>query len=207
MIPSLAECLRLMDLYRMLDNIRNHSFMVAAIAELLAARLNTKRAAIDLQLTVAAAFLHDIGKTPCLNTSKNHAKMGRDICVRHNFAELGPLVEQHVILDADSYPAVELSAKEIVYYADKRVNHDQVVSLDERMDYIQKRYGGYDDPIRYKAIKDNFQRCHAIEDGLFADLDFVPEQLAARVVEYTSVFLVDVPFRISVKAPSECELK
>ncbi len=192
MIPEITDCLRLMARYEMLDNIHNHSLQVARVAELLACELNRAGGGIDLPLAVTGAFLHDIGKTLCLNSSRNHAHVGRDICRRHGYDELAPLVEQHVILAADSFPAVPLSAKEVVYYADKRVNHDRVVSLEARCDYILARYGGLDDPARRRMIMINFERCREIEDGIFARLDFGPEDLAARLAAFHTTMLAGV---------------
>lgn len=166
--------------YRMLANIRAHSLMVARLAELLALARRGQGAAIDVPLTVAAALLHDIAKSMCLDNDRNHAAMGRDLCLRHGYPELAPLVFQHVVLDDHSFPATPLSAKELVYYADKRVNHDQVVSLDERRAYIVERYGR-DDPGRQQAIWENFQRCRGIETAIFEGLDFTPSEVASRL--------------------------
>ncbi len=180
MIPAPAECFRLMDEYQMLPNIRAHSLMVARVAEFLALALRSRGEAIDLELTVAAALMHDIGKSFCLDNDRNHATLGRDICLRHDLHELGPLVVQHVVLEALSFPETPLSAKELVYYADKRVNHDQIVSLDQRMAYIIKRYG-QNDPHRHAAIQKNFERCQLIEAEIFSDLGFGAEDLREQM--------------------------
>ena len=152
MIPAPADCLRLMDHYRMLENIRAHSLLVARVADCLAGEVG-----IEAPLAVAGALMHDIAKSLCLNTDQDHARMGRDICLAHGFDELAPLVAQHVRLDEASYPQTPLSAKEIVYYADKRVNHDRIVPLAARLDYILERYGK-SDPARHQAIRRNFAR-------------------------------------------------
>jgi len=164
----------------MLPNIRAHSLVVARIAELLARALRRRGDEIDVELTVAAALMHDIGKSFCLDNDRNHATLGRDICLRHDLHELGPLVVQHVVLDAESFPQTPLSAKELVYYADKRVNHDQIVSLDQRLVYILDRYG-QNDPLRHTAILRNFERCQVIEQAIFAGLDFGPDDLQERL--------------------------
>jgi len=192
MIPSIADCLRLMDLYRMLGNIRNHSLVVARIAEFLTVELNCRGEDIDPALTVTAAFLHDIGKTPCLDTGKDHARMGGDICRRHGHAELCPVIEQHVVLDENSFPAAPLSAKEVVYYADKRVNHDAIVSLGARCGYIMERYGGHEDPARGRLIMANFHRCREIEQGIFQRLGFAPAELKGRMANFRSSYLDEV---------------
>ena len=166
--------------YRMLPNIRAHSLVVARIAELLALALRGRGVAIDADLTLAAALLHDIAKSSCLDNDRNHAALGRDICLQHGFDDLAPLVDQHVVLAADSFPGTPLSAKELVYYADKRVNHDQIVTLDERLAYIIDRYG-HNDPLRQAAIRKNFERCLLIEQAIFDGLDFGPGDVPARL--------------------------
>lgn len=180
MIPAPAECLRLMDEYRMLPNIRAHSLVVARIAELLARALRARGAAIDPGLTLAAALLHDIAKSLCLDNDRDHSRVGEEICLRHGLVELAPMVAQHVVLNRESFPNGPLSEKELVYYADKRVNHDRIVPLADRLAYILGRYG-QDDPARHAAILRNFERCRAIEQAIFAGLDFGPDDLEARL--------------------------
>lgn len=158
----------------MLDNIKAHSIVVARIAEFLAV---SRGELLVVELAVAAALLHDIGKTSCLNTDKNHAAVGRDICLAHGLDEVAAIVAEHVILET-AFPEQAISAKEIVYYADKRVNHDQIVSLEERLAYIFGKYGK-DNPVIHEAIRRNFQRCYLIEEELFSRLDWRPEQLAS----------------------------
>lgn len=191
MIPTPAECLQLMGEYQMLANIRAHSLMVARGAELLALALRGRGEAIDIDLTVAAALMHDIGKSFCLDNDRNHAALGADICRQHDLHELAPLVLQHVVLEAPCFPEAPLSAREIVYYADKRVNHDQIVALDQRLAYILDRYGK-NDPLRQAAIRQNFERCLLIEAGIFAGLDFRPEDLAERLAALPPTWLADM---------------
>jgi len=175
MIPSVAQCFRLMDEYRMLDNIRDHSIIVTRIANLLAEELLQTGRSLSLPLVVAGALLHDIGKTACLDCERDHAAYGREICLRHGFTELAPIVGDHVRyresggLDAGEY--------EIVFYADKRVTHDQVVSLDERRAYILDRYGR-NDPLRIAAIRANCLSWERVEAALFEPLSIFPAELA-----------------------------
>jgi len=175
----------------MLPNIRAHSLVVARIAEDLALALRKRGDHIDVELTVAAALMHDIGKSFCLDNDRNHATLGRDICLRHGLHELASLVVQHVVLDAESFHETPLSAKELVYYADKRVNHDQIVSLDQRLVYILHRYG-QNDPLRQAAIRQNFERCLQIEAAIFNGLDFGPDDLPERLVASPSTWQGEV---------------
>lgn len=192
MVPYPAQCLRLMDEYRMLPNIRAHSLVVARIAEFLAMELCRQGQGIDIALTLAAALMHDIAKSLCLENGCNHALLGRDICLEHDMFEVAPLVAQHVVLDADSFPHTPISAKEVVYYADKRVNHDQIVPLQDRLTYILERYGE-GDPVRQALIRGNFERCQAIELGIFQSLAFDPHQLAERLDNFCPSWQENMP--------------
>jgi putative nucleotidyltransferase with HDIG domain len=160
--------------YAMLANIRDHSFMVARIAELLSRHLTRAGLPIAVELAVAGALLHDIAKTPCLASGCSHAAMGREICLEHGFAEIADIVGEHVVLHDFEPP--HLTAKEVVYYADKRVNHHRIVPLSERLAYIVGRYG-QDDPVRIAMIEANFEKCRRIEERLFSFLDFSPDQV------------------------------
>jgi uncharacterized protein len=186
-IPSIAQCLALMDRYGMFDNIRAHSLTVARVAKTLLAGLaateinGTKLPETDLVL--AGALLHDIAKTICLNTECDHARKGRDICLDLGYPAIAEIVREHVLLkdfSTNRYSRGIFFAKEIVYYADKRVRHDSIVSLDERMAYIMERYGN-NDQQRHLRIEENFQRCQTLEYHLFSYINFTTDELADKV--------------------------
>lgn len=180
-IPTVAECFQLMDTYRMLPNIRAHSLVVARIAAFLTKCLTDKGLYLSLDTVIAGALLHDIGKTACLNTPENHAAKGQEICLAEQLGGIGDIVAEHVILKNYS-PDMELSEKVIVYYADKRVNHDQVVSLEERLTYIIRQYGNGDRRLQ-KLIRTNFNRCEMIENKIFSFLDFQPTEIIRLITE------------------------
>lgn len=160
----------------MLDNIRAHSLVVGRVAEFIAIELHRIGRPISVELVLSAALLHDIGKTSCLYNGEDHSHVGHDICLKHGYPELAPIVRQHVIL-VDGFPENPITEKEIVYYADKRVKHDQIVSLDSRQQYIIDRYG-LGDPKRHAAIKKNFRQSLLIEHELFSELDCTPAGLS-----------------------------
>lgn len=185
MIPSIQECYELMDAYRMLDNIRAHSVVVAKVARLIAQQLREERIDISVELTTAGALLHDIGKTASLQTGQDHSELGRQICLTHHLDEIAPIVAEHVRLK-DYALNGHFSEKEIVFYADKRVKHDQVVSLDERLAYIIKRYSKGQEQLS-RAITENFALCRQVQEKLFTRLNFSPEALPRRVALCRSV--------------------
>jgi len=186
MIPQPRECFQLMHQYGMLENIKEHSIMVARVADYLASGLIAAGKEISMPLIVAGALLHDIGKTPCLYTDEDHAGLGREICETHRYHELAPIVGEHVVLK-NGVPRFELREKQIVYYADKRVNHDRIVSLEQRLDYILERYGNAD-PRLYRAIERNFLVCKEIEQRIFSHLEGDPQDLAIAVFSRQASF-------------------
>ena len=189
-IPGIDTCFALMEQYAMLPNIRRHSLLVARIAELLAFRLRARvpvGQAPDQDFCVNGALLHDIAKTPCLEEGCDHAAAGAEICRRHGYPEIAEVVGSHVILknfSPEKYRQGLFQARDIVYYADKRVRHDAIVSLPERLEYILERYGGNDERVQ-RLIRENFSRCKQLEGFLFSFFDFSPEQLCSKVEEYT----------------------
>jgi putative nucleotidyltransferase with HDIG domain len=176
MIPSPDICFSLMDTYEMPGNIRRHSIMVERIARLLAEGLRKEGLNLSLEKVTAGALMHDIAKAPCLKTGEVHSLQGRDICLRHNLEEIAEIVAEHVVLK-NHRPDGPITEKEIVYYADKRVNHDVVVSLEERLRYLLDRYGKEMEHLE-QAIMRNFEICQELERRIFLALDFKPEDLA-----------------------------
>ncbi len=179
-----------MDRYEMLANIREHSFIVARVAETIVRELQLPAAgpagAPALDLVLAGALLHDIAKTKCLDGSCQHAEEGMLICTEHDYPEVGAIVREHVILssfDTDDYRRGHFPAREIVYYADKRVRHTEIVELSQRLDYIIDHYSGGSDHIT-RRIRQNFERCVELENYLFGYLPFEPDELA-EVVDTT----------------------
>jgi len=179
MIPSLEECRQLMADYQMLANIKAHSIVVAKIAEFLTGSLAAAGVLISVELTISGALLHDIAKTSCLETKEDHAQKGKEICLRHGYDDVAAIVQEHVILQG-GLAAHGLTATEVVYYADKRVNHHEIVTLDQRLAYIVERYG-LGDHRRCRAIEKNFQICRTVEAEIFKKMPFQPSELAVML--------------------------
>jgi putative nucleotidyltransferase with HDIG domain len=169
-----------MDQYRMLDNIRKHSIVVADIVRAISTGLVHSGVKISVQKAVAGALLHDIAKTQCIQSGADHATVGRAICLQHQFDEIADIVGEHIWLKDYSLDSV-YSEKEVVYYADKRVLHTSVVTLAERMHDIIDRYGRNDSRLS-QLVRMNFIICHGVERKLFSQLDFRPEDVARMIV-------------------------
>lgn len=188
-IPSISRCLSLMDEFAMLDNIRDHSIMVAQVSETLLSGMISETlgdAPPPRDLVISGALLHDIAKTQCIKNRCDHSKVGNAICIDLGYPEIGEIVQEHVILatfPVERYKKGIFLAKEIVHYADKRVLHDRVVSLQTRLDYIIERYGD-NDPSLHARIRKNFSLCQELEQFLFAHIRYTPEELPLLVPQF-----------------------
>ena len=158
----------------MLENIVAHSIQVCRVGICLADHLKLQGFKINEQLVQAAALLHDITKTRSFETEENHALTGGQVLTDFGYPQVGDLVRQHVRLDNYSEPH-NLSEAVIINYADKRVLHDRIVSLDERMSYIQERYGTR--PEHKDRIQLLWKKTAALERQIFKFLPFSPDDL------------------------------
>ena len=158
----------------MLEHIVAHSLQVCRVGTCLVDFLNKKGIGLDGPLIQAAALLHDITKTRSFKTEENHALTGSQHLKNAGFSEVGDLVRQHVRLDDYSEPQ-SLTEAHIINYADKRVLHDRIVSLDERMDYIMERYGR--EPAHHQRIRLLWEKTKDLEKQIFSHLPFSPNDL------------------------------
>ena len=186
-IPSVEECFDLMEQYHMLPNIKDHSIVVAGVAEIITNGLIAAGHELSMDRIISGALLHDIGKTSCLDNDVDHAVKGVEICLDHNLYPIADIVGEHVILRSYSGGS-NFTEKEIVYYSDKRVNHDQVVSLEERLSYILDRYG-VNNIVRCQAIKRNYALCQELEKRMFSYLPFEPLDISELLVTHHSKIL------------------
>jgi len=173
-IPSQNDCFQLMCDMQMPKHIVAHSIQVCRVAMCLVDHLESKGIQLDGQLVQAAGLLHDITKTRSFETAENHAFTGGQELTDLGYPEIGHLVRQHVRLDDYADPK-NLSEAVIINYADKRVLHDRIVSLDERMRYIQERYGT--EPGDKHRIRLLWKKTTALEKQIFKYLFFSPDDL------------------------------
>jgi uncharacterized protein len=173
-IPTIEQCYHLMCEMKMMDHIVHHSLQVCRVAAFLAQNLSAQDHMLNYDLIRAAALLHDITKTRSFKTEENHALTGGQFLAERGYPEVGDLVRQHVRLDAYSHPAT-LGDAEIINYADKRVLHDRIVGLDQRLDYILERYGKL--PGHQERIRWLWDRTRVMENEIFKDLAIAPQDL------------------------------
>lgn len=177
-IPTKEDCYRLMHEMKMLDHIAAHSFQVCRVALLITDNLNTKDKFLNRNLVMSSAILHDITKTRSIETGEMHAETGGIFLKEKGYPEVSDIVRQHVRLDnfSENTPVNEA---EIVNYADNRVLHDRIATLEERMNYIVERYGV--SPELKKKLQEIWNVSIALERKIFNNIPFHPDLLVQQL--------------------------
>lgn len=174
-IPSRTDCLALMEKFGMLPHIWEHSLLVTEVALWVGSSLKEAGVPLNLPLIKAGALLHDIGKTPCLGTSRNHAEWGAQFLTSAGFPEVAHIVREHIVVSSNGNDPTVVREVEVVNYADKRVLHTQVVTLATRFADLKERYGTSEEARRrLAALEEKAQR---LETKLFSYLNFNPSDL------------------------------
>lgn len=166
----------LIEKYQLPDWLRRHVAVVRDCAWDLAEGLSAHGAAIDVERVTAAAWLHDIGRSPLVrDEDRDHAELSALVLAVEGMPELVEMVRRHpiyAILDPARRPR-SLEEK-VVHYADRRGGL-AVLSLEDRAREQVERYPEYAEQVaRCLPLEKELER------ELFATLPFGPEQLCAR---------------------------
>ncbi len=168
-----------MEQYNMLPNILRHSIQVKNVAVAIVSNL-ADPTIVDKELVIAGALLHDIAKTRTIERNEmRHDLIGGTMLREMGYDTIAPIVESHVIMKNCDLEGT-LNESEIVYYADKRVMHDVIVSIDTRVEDLINRYG-VTEKVR-ELISENKKFVLALEikirKALTRDIESVIEELA-----------------------------
>lgn len=172
-IPDEAQSIALLKKHDTPAHIIEHSRKVWEVGRLLGEGLLRNDHHIDMDLLRASCLLHDIGKYPCIRDGGYHDVRGEEILVEEGLPMVGRIVVQHVILRVSREDPI--SEEHVVYYADKRVIHDEIVDLDERFVYLEETYGQHPGALRgLERMKDESLW---LEKEIFSLLDFQPQDV------------------------------
>ncbi len=130
--------------YAMPPHIQTHSALVAVVAEHMALRAKELGMCDCVQTVKASALLHDIAKDYTIRYGGNHAQLGGVWALEAtgNVA-LAQGVVHHVFWPWD-IDARTFFLPFTVIYADKRVRHDTLVSMEDRFSDLFDRYATSD---------------------------------------------------------------
>jgi putative nucleotidyltransferase with HDIG domain len=157
-------------------HIRRHSQMVARVALFLANHLNQNGGRLNQELIESAGLLHDIAKSRCIRTGENHAKVGAEILQERGYPALAPIIEEHIFLDPAQVEG-PLTESLLINYSDKRVKHDEIVSLEERFSDLIDRYAKTNEART--GLRERLNLYLSLEKRMFTHLSIEPPDLSA----------------------------
>ncbi len=151
-IPTEAECEAVFSRFKVSGQVIAHSRVVAELARTLAVLLNCAGLSLDLPLILAAGRLHDIARG-----QPNHAGAGSKLIAEMGYPRVGAVVAKHMDIQSHG-PSVDET--DLIYFADKCVEEDRLVSLEERFERSISRYA--DRPDILKKIIRRFEEAQNI---------------------------------------------
>ena len=184
-------------------HVRDHCAQVTSVARQVAEAFIRGGDIVDMNLLINAAMLHDMTRI-CdfheLNRAsanfkeeitdekwnkwvalrekyagRDHADLAYEALYAKGFYKTAEVVRLHkttcLVLETDKFDTLE---KVILYYADKRVLHNKIVSLAERFAEGRGRYGKFNDENTKKLYLKVEEGTRIIESNLFANLDIKP---------------------------------
>ena len=136
-IPMVDECINILVEQKLPAHIIEHSKAVCKIASDVVDTLKSKNINVDKDLVIAGALLHDVRRL-----DKDHAKTGGQLLEGLGLIRVAKIVKTHglIRLGEKDFTPKTLEEK-IVFYADKRVVNNKIVSLEKRFKYLKETYG------------------------------------------------------------------
>jgi len=148
-LPDVAECLALLVAHDAPPQVLAHVQAVAALAFRLAEHLRSRGVAVDPLLTHRGGLLHDLDKITAWRSGRVHGQLGAELLRSAGYPELATIVERHLmftILDAEHRPVTW--EEKLVFYADKVVEGECIVSLEARLEALSRRYPEHGERMR-----------------------------------------------------------
>src|SRR3989344_7850587 len=150
-IPTREECIRLLKLNNVPDNIIAHTKKVCEFSLKVCGELEERGIKVNKDLVAAAALLHDIKKLD----SGEHEIEGAKYIESLGYPEVAVLIKKHGLRHSHEEGfKPETWEEKIIFYSDKRVKNDKVVTVDDRFEYIKQRYKREDVEKEIKFTKE-----------------------------------------------------
>lgn len=129
--PDYEECMEILRLCNVRDDIILHMKSVSYFAKKIALLMNEKGYYIDVNKMYFAALLHDVAKG-----KTNHAEEGAKIIKSFGY----PCISEIISLHMELKKVDKIDEKEIVYICDKLIKGTELVNLEDRFKQAFQRY-------------------------------------------------------------------
>ncbi len=171
-------------------HVQAHGRKVGELAKILAEGLEKAGIEVDSELAYLGGLIHDFVRVvdfktlaPDLGSAEDqvfwktlrekysgchHADVGADILRKRGEGVLARIVKCHKFSALGTPEGPQTWEEKLVYYADKRVKHDQIVSLEERLDEGWQRHFG--DQKRTTEEEATRKAVFALEREIFSHL-------------------------------------
>jgi molybdenum cofactor cytidylyltransferase len=133
-LPGEGRCVEILYEHGASAALVAHADAVTSVAAALAMALNERDQFLCVPLVISAALLHDIARG-----RPRHAEAGADQLSRLGYPRVAALVRRHMRLNDP--PGGALDEAHVVYLADKLVQDDRLVTVDERFAARLARFG------------------------------------------------------------------
>lgn len=199
-LPTEKQCEDYFHQYKVPQNIFHHCLKVRAVSVFLSQQLKKSGIDVNLVFVERLALLHDIFKMASLEELKpnkyhhyiyveEEVEMWKHLREKYHGKYEGEIAYE---IFQNEYPELASSLKRVsdqsiedlsweellVHYVDLRIFQEKVVSIAERMDYLQERYPR-EEPFWAKYL----EKIKKQEAKIFSSLLFTPEQLKERFEE------------------------
>jgi uncharacterized protein len=201
-LPTRRRCLSLLKEHQVPSHIVKHSIAVAKVAVFLAERLREKGVAVDVNLVDRACLLHDIFRicdfkesgnskfeqkiTQKSKSKQQQTKAHEDAAynlLKEKYPTLALTVKKHrytALLDEKERP--DTWEEKLVYYADKRVMHNSIVSLKERLEEAHKRNAPHPKAQGNIDTAEIDRLIYKLEEEIFDKIGLNPLEVTAEFI-------------------------
>lgn len=195
----------LLNEYKTPQHIIKHGEIVGKVGEMIAEAYLKKGTYVDVESVFLAGLLHDILRLVDISENKynefiktqdpekikiwdelrmkysniGHPEATYKLLSEKGFEEIGLMIKKHGFESILEDPPFTLEEK-ILTYADKRVLHEKVVSMEDRFYDGHVRYFSKKMPAEYE---NKIQKVYyALEKELFEPIDFNPEEINNQTI-------------------------
>ena len=152
--PTEAQCRKSLERMGTPEHVIRHCAAVTRTAVRIGEALNEKGCGFSIPLIRAAGLLHD-----ALRVRKKHWQAGAEMAFDYGYPEVADIIYDHMNY-MHPIPVLDITEKDIVCLADKLRQEDKLVTLEERLAPVKKRWA--DNPEAIQIIEDKIEAAREV---------------------------------------------